>query len=65
MTIPLEKGKATHSSNQDWRIPWTVSPWGHKELDTAEQLSLSGSFNRMMKDSQVKVKEPEFEPRSV
>ena len=21
---PLEKGKATHSSILDWRIPWTV-----------------------------------------
>ena len=19
-----------------WRIPWTVSPWGHKESDTTE-----------------------------
>ena len=23
-----------------WRIPWTVNPWGHKESDTIEQLSL-------------------------
>ena len=41
---PLEKGKATHSNILAWRIPWTVymySPWGDKELDTAEQLSLS------------------------
>ena len=38
---PLEKGKATHSSIPAWRIPWTVySPWGHKELDTTERLSL-------------------------
>ena len=22
---PLEKGKATHSSNLAWRIPWTVA----------------------------------------
>ena len=28
---PLEKGMATHSN----------SPWSHKELDTAERLSLS------------------------
>ena len=35
----LEKGKATHSSILVWRIPWT--PWGHKELDTTERLSLS------------------------
>ena len=33
---PLEKGKAIHSSILAWRIPW-----GHKESDTTEQLSLS------------------------
>ena len=49
---PLEKGKVTHCSILAWRIPWTVvfwpgefhgldKPWGHKESDTAEQLSLS------------------------
>ena len=38
---PLENGKATHSSILAWRIPWTVyRPWGHKESDTTEQLSL-------------------------
>ena len=36
---------ATHSSILAWRIPWTeepagYSPWGQKELDTTEQLSL-------------------------
>ena len=36
---PLEKGKAIHSSILAWRIQWT-SPWGCKELDTTEQLSL-------------------------
>ena len=36
---PLEKGKAIHSSFLAWRIPWT-SPWGPKELDTTEQLSV-------------------------
>ena len=39
----LEKGSATHSSILAWRIPWTeelYSPWGHKESDTTEQLSL-------------------------
>ena len=35
---PLEKGKATSSSILAWRIPF--SPWGHKELDTTEWLSL-------------------------
>ena len=33
---PLEKGKATHSSILAWR-----SPWGHKESDITEPLSLS------------------------
>ena len=32
---PLEKGKVTHSNILAWIIPW-----GHKELDTTEQLSL-------------------------
>ena len=38
---------ATHSSILAWKIPWTegawwvgYSPWGHKELDTTEQLSM-------------------------
>ena len=39
---PLEKGKATDSSILAWRLPWTVnSPWGCKESDTTERLSLS------------------------
>ena len=44
---PLEKGMATHSSVLAWRTPWTEEPgglnsrWGHKELDTTEQLTLS------------------------
>ena len=36
---PLEKGKTTHSSILAWRIPWTYSPWGRKELDMTEQLN--------------------------
>ena len=39
---------ATHSSILAWRIPWKEEPgglqrgpWGHKELDTAEQITLS------------------------
>ena len=42
---PPEKGTAVHSSVLAWRIPWAEepgrlhSPWGHKELDTTEQLS--------------------------
>ena len=43
---PLEKGMATHSSLLAWRIPAKrslvgYSLWGHKELDTTEQLSPS------------------------
>ena len=43
---PLEKGTATHSSVLAWRIPQTeqpgrlYSPWGHKESDMTEQLTL-------------------------
>ena len=43
----LEKGMATLSSILAWRILWTeepgglYSPWGHKELDTTERLTLS------------------------
>ena len=40
----LEKGTATHSSILAWRIPWRrlagYSPWGLKESNTTEQLSL-------------------------
>ena len=38
---------ATHSGILAWRIPWTeepgslYTPWGHKELDTAERLTPS------------------------
>ena len=43
---PLEEGMATHSSLLAWRIPWMqepggYSPWGHKESDTIERLTLS------------------------
>ena len=36
---------AIHSSILAWEIPWTEEPagynsWGHKELDTIEQLTL-------------------------
>ena len=37
---PLEKGKATHSSILTWKFYGLYSPWGHKESDTTEQLSL-------------------------
>ena len=44
---PLEKGKATHANIFAWRIPWRerslagYSPWGPKESDRTEQLSIS------------------------
>ena len=43
---PLEEGMATHSSILDWTMPRTedsgsYSPWGHKESDTTERLTLS------------------------
>ena len=47
----LEKGMADHSSILIWRIPWKEEPgelqrgpWGPKELDTAERLTLSLHF---------------------
>ena len=42
----LKKGMATHSSILAWRIPSTEEPcglhgpWGRKESDTTEQLTL-------------------------
>ena len=43
---PLEKGMATHSSIRAWKFQGQkslagYSPWGHKESDTTEQLTLS------------------------
>ena len=43
---PLEKGMTIHSSMLAWRIPWMeepggYNPWGPKELDMAEWLTLS------------------------
>ena len=38
---PLEKRTTAHSSILAWKMPWTVYPWDHKELDTTEWLSLS------------------------
>ena len=47
---PLEKGIGTHSSILAWRIPWLeepgelYSPWGCKESDMTEQLTLLSVF---------------------
>ena len=44
---PLEQETATHSSTLAGKIPWTEksgrlqSPWGRKESDTTERLTLS------------------------
>ena len=38
---PVEKRMAIYSSILAWRIHGLYSPWGHKELDMTEQLSLS------------------------
>ena len=51
---PLEKGMATQSSILAWRIPWTeeslvgYSPWGRKESDTTELLSLTHSEQNIL-----------------
>ena len=42
---PLEKGKTTHSSILAWTIPGreepgSYNPWGHKESDMTDRLSL-------------------------
>ena len=45
---PLQKEMATHSGILAWKTPWTeepgglhYSPWGCKESDTTEQLTLT------------------------
>ena len=34
--IPWRRERLPHSSVLTWRIPWTVYPWGCKELDRTE-----------------------------
>ena len=46
---PLEKGKVIHSNILAWRIPW-----GRKESDTTERLSLSLKSSLELKESLVK-----------
>ena len=50
---PLEKEMATHSRILACRIPWTkdpgwLSPWGHKESNTTECLTISLSCHIKM-----------------
>ena len=45
----MEKEMAIHSSILAWKIPWKeepggYSPWGRKESDLTEQLTLSLSL---------------------
>ena len=46
LEVPLEKGKATHSSILAWRIPWTVLSMG-SQRDRTERLS----HNNIRKES--------------
>ena len=50
---PLEKEMATHSSILAGRIHGqkslaNYSPWGHKELDTTEQLTLTHTHTHIL-----------------
>ena len=38
---PLEKEMATHSSNLDWKIPWTEEPGGVWSMGSQSQTQLS------------------------
>ena len=42
---PLEQGKVTHSSVLVWRIHGLYSPWGRKQSEGTERLSLSQKGN--------------------
>ena len=56
---PLEEGMATHSSILAWRVPpnrgaWRgYSPWGGKESDTTERLTLSAGRRLLSKEREV------------
>ena len=50
----LEEGMTTHSCILAWRIPWTeepggLPPWGRKESDTTERLSIAQAHNKKMR----------------
>ena len=51
---PLEESMGTHSSILAWRIHGQKclvghSPWGHKELDTTEQLSTAYALSHLIR----------------
>ena len=53
----MEKGMATHTSilpgeSHGWRSLVVYSPWGHKELDTTEPLTLSLSHAKYVVHSE-------------
>ena len=48
--VLLKQEIATHSSILAWKIPWTeepgkYSPWGDKESDTTERLSMHAIYS--------------------
>ena len=54
----LEKAKAVHSSILAWTVPWPGQfhgPWGPKELDMTERLSLSLS-KKLLTDSDADIR---------
>ena len=53
----LEKGKAAYSSILAWRIP---CPWGYKELDTTEQLSLHFVLKSKQTDKSQDIREEDI-----
>ena len=45
----LEKEMANHSNILTWKIPWKeepsgLRPWGHKESDTTERITLTARW---------------------
>ena len=50
----MEKETATHSSTLAWKTPFTeepgrlLCPWGHKELDTTEQLNFHFQVKQLL-----------------
>ena len=58
--VPLEEGKATHSSILAWRIPWTVQSMGSQRVRQSEQpsLSLSGLLSSCTTTMSLKALEP-------
>ena len=59
----LEEEMAAHSSILAWVIPWrgawwaTYSPWGHKELDTTEQLTTVNEYSCKCKTQEGRIKQ--------